>query len=51
MNCPVCGKEMERGALNTLASWDYFLPADVPRPKWLTTGGIEKRGGVPLPTL
>ena len=29
MNCPVCGKEMEPGVLNTLASWDYFLPTDV----------------------
>ena len=48
MNCPVCGKEMEPGVLNTFASWDYFLPSDAPKLKWLTTGGIEKRGGVVL---
>ena len=48
MNCPVCGKEMEAGVLNTLANWDYFLPQGAPKPKWLTTGGIEKRGGIVL---
>ena len=46
MNCPVCGKEMEPGALNTLATWDFFLPAGAPIPKWHLTKHIEGRGGI-----
>ena len=26
MNCPVCGKEMRPGTLNTYGMWNYFLP-------------------------
>ena len=44
MNCPVCGKEMEAGVLNTLANWDYFLPQGAPKPKWLTTGRHREAG-------
>ena len=51
MKCPNCGKEMEAGVLNTLANWDYFLPQGAPKPKWLTTGGTEKRGGIVLQNL
>ena len=48
MNCPVCGNEMESGFLNTFGRWEYFLPQNAPKLKWLTTGGIEKRGGIVL---
>lgn len=48
MNCPICGNEMESGFLNTFGMWEYFLPQDAPKLKWLTTGGIEKRGGIVL---
>ncbi len=48
MNCPSCGKEMENGILNTYGKWNYFLPQDAPQLKWLTTGGIKRRGGIVL---
>ena len=48
MNCPVCGKEMEPGFLNTFGMWEYFLPQGAPKLNWLTMKGIAKRGGIVL---
>ncbi len=48
MNCPVCGKEMEPGFLNTFGMWEYFLPQGAPKLNWHTMGGIAKRGGIVL---
>ena len=48
MNCPVCGKEMEPGFLNTFGMWEYFLPQGAPKLNWHTMGGIVKRGGIVL---
>lgn len=48
MNCPVCGKEMTSGFLNTYGMWNYFLPQGAPKLRWLTTGGIEQMGGIVL---
>lgn len=48
VNCPVCGKEMTSGFLNTYGMWNYFLPQGAPKLRWLTTGGIEQMGGIVL---
>lgn len=48
MNCPVCGKEMSPGTLNTYGMWNYFLPQGALKPKWLTNGNIERLGGIIL---
>ena len=48
MNCPVCGKEMRPGTLNTYGMWNYFLPQGAPKPRWHTAGSIERLGGIVL---
>ena len=49
MNCPVCGKEMERGILYTDSSRGlYFLPPGGKVGFWETKRSVEQRGGIVL---
>ena len=49
MNCPVCGKEMERGILYTDSSRGlYFLPPGGKVGLWASVRGVEKQGGIVL---
>ena len=49
MNCPVCGKEMERGILYTeLGRGLFFLPPGGKVGFWDTKRSVEQRGGIIL---
>ena len=49
MNCPVCGKEMERGILYTDSSRGlYFLPPGGKVGLWASERSVEKQGGIVL---
>ena len=49
MNCPVCGKEMERGILYTeLGRGLFFLPPGEKVGFWDTKRGVEQRVGIVL---
>lgn len=47
MNCPSCGKEMERGILYTeLGRGLFFLPPGESVGFWDTKRSVEQRGGI-----
>lgn len=49
MNCPVCGKEMERGVVAAAPQTGiHFLSPGERLPWTVTNRGIEKRGGTVL---
>lgn len=49
MNCPACGKEMERGVVAAAPQTGiHFLPPGERLPWTVTNRGIEKRGGTVL---
>lgn len=49
MNCPSCGKEMERGSLYTeLGRGLFFLPPSRKVGFWDTKRSVEQHGGIVL---
>ena len=49
MNCPVCGKEMEKGYIPTgLDPGLFWLPEDAKRPFFIDNDILAKRNGVAL---
>ena len=48
MNCPNCGREMQKGMLRSRGC-NYFLPEGEKIPWVYTKKNIEARGGIVLP--
>jgi len=48
MNCPNCGKEMQKGTLHS-RGFNYFLPDGEKTPWAYTKASLAKRNAIPLP--